>query len=424
MARALKTSEKRGVLISSGSLKQAFLDDHTYPFKVNPHFKAWLPVVDVPDSFLLIIPGSKPALFYNQPLDYWHKPPADPEGFWTQHWDIQTIRSTQEMHNLIGDTHDLTFIGEETQVATRVGIGSVNDKRILDALHFDRAYKTPYELGCLQRANDRAARGHLAARRAFSEGRSEFEIQQAFLAAIRGREKDAPYSGIIALNEHCAILHYQHYETRPPAEIRSMLIDAGATSNGYAADVTRTYAFRQGVFADLINALDIQQQAIIEDIQPGMNYIDLHRRMHLRLAEVLREFGLVDMSPSSMVESNLTSTFLPHGLGHLLGLQTHDVAGFVQNREGVILPAPDQFPALRLTRPIEESQVFTIEPGLYFIPMLLDELRSQSTASDVNWPKVDTLLPFGGIRIEDNIAIQNAAPINLTRQAFAKQDDE
>ncbi|MEX2327304.1 MAG: M24 family metallopeptidase, partial [Pseudomonadales bacterium] len=205
--------------------------------------------------------------------------------------------------------------------------------------------------------------------------------------------------------------------------IRSMLIDAGVTSNGYAADVTRTYAFRQGVFADLINALDIQQQAIIEDIQPGMNYIDLHRRMHLRLAEVLREFGLVDMSPSSMVESNLTSTFLPHGLGHLLGLQTHDVAGFVQNREGDILPAPDQFPALRLTRPIEEGQVFTIEPGLYFIPMLLDELRSQPMASDVNWPKVDILLPFGGIRIEDNIAIQNDAPINLTRQAFAKQDN-
>lgn len=422
--KALAAVDKRGLLVPSGTPHMAFLDDHPYPFVVNPHFKAWVPLTNVPDSYLLLRQGETPVLFYNQPEDYWHKPPADPTGAWTEHWDIHTVRSPGDVHNLLGDPAELAFIGEETALASDWGIDTVNDERLLSALHYGRAYKTPYELAALQLANLSASRGHLAAKAAFDRGESEFAIQHAYLGAIAAREQQMPYSNIVALNENCAVLHYQHYELNAPDEVRSMLIDAGANVHGYAADVTRTWARPGSEFADLVARMDTEQQAIIEQIVPGMNYADLHRQMHLRVAHVLKDFDLVDMAPASMVETNLTFTFLPHGLGHLLGLQTHDVGGFQQDASGTTAPPPDEYPALRLTRSIEEAQVFTIEPGLYFIPMLLRELKASAHAGQVNWTKIEALAPFGGIRIEDNIAIIDGKPVNMTREAFAAVDHD
>ena len=420
---ALECNNLEGLLIPSGTEKYTFLDDHTYPFVVNPHFKAWLPVTDVPDSFLLLRPGEKPTLFFNQPRDYWHKPPADPSGYWTGYWDIHTVTSLKDVHNLVGDVHRLAFIGEETELAGDWGISHVNPQSLIDRLHFDRAYKTQYEIAAMQLANLHGARGHRAAEAAFRRGESEFGIQHAYLEAIQSREKQTPYTGIVALNENCAVLHYQHYELEPPARRYSMLIDAGASMHGYASDITRTYAADPGPFADLVDRMDQEQLGIIGDIEPGMNYRELHEKMHLRVAHVLHDFEIANMSPESMVETNLTFTFLPHGLGHLLGLQTHDVGGYQQNREGENQAPPDQYPALRLTRPIEDNQVFTIEPGLYFIPMLLDELKVSRHGSEINWDKVTSFLPCGGIRIEDNVLIAQGRPVNLTRDAFAAVDD-
>ncbi|MCZ6502805.1 MAG: Xaa-Pro dipeptidase [Gammaproteobacteria bacterium] len=416
--KALESCQSSGVLIPSGSLKYAFLDDHSYPFKVNPHFKTWLPVEDNDESFILMRPGEKPLLLFNQPEDYWHQPASDPDDFWVEEWEIQSIRSLIDASNRIGDPRSLVFVGEETDLAREWGIGQINPQTFLSEVHYGRANKTDYELACLQIANNIAVQGHRAAEEAFRLGCSEFEIQHRYLAAIAHREKESPYSAIVGLNEHCAILHYQHYDRQAPTTTYSLLIDAGANKNGYAADITRTYATGNGLFRDLINAMNKQQLAIIDEIQPGLNYADLHEKMHLRLAGVLRDFQIVDMEEADMVESNLTFTFLPHGLGHLLGLQTHDVAGLQQSPRGDEKAAPEKYPALRLTRTIENRQVFTIEPGLYFIPMLLNKLRQSAHASQVNWQLIEELVPCGGIRIEDNIAMLEGRPINLTRNAF------
>jgi len=125
--------------------------------------------------------------------------------------------------------------------------------------------------------------------------------------------------------------------------------------------------------------------------------------MHLRIAQLLKQFGFVDMTAEEAVESGVTSTFYPHGLGHFLGLQVHDVAGFMQDEKGTHLSAPEAHAYLRCTRKIEAGQVFTIEPGLYFIPSLLAKLRKTDSAKRVNWDKVESFLPYGGIRIEDNL---------------------
>jgi Xaa-Pro dipeptidase len=137
------------------------------------------------------------------------------------------------------------------------------------------------------------------------------------------------------------------------------------------------------------------------------------------LADVLVEQGLVRCSADAAFDRRITDVFFPHGLGHLIGLQTHDVAGHMVSPEGGSRPPPERYPALRLTRTIEAGHVFTVEPGLYFIPMLLRQLRRSTHAADVDWARVERLLPCGGIRIEDNVHVTRDGVENLTRDAFA-----
>lgn len=115
------------------------------------------------------------------------------------------------------------------------------------------------------------------------------------------------------------------------------------------------------------------------------------------------------------MEKGLTAPFLPHGLGHPLGLQVHDVAGFMQDDHGSHLAAPAQHPYLRCTRILEPGMVVTIEPGIYFIDSLLAPWREGEFSRHFDWQRIDALKPFGGIRIEDNIVIHEKRVENMTR---------
>jgi Xaa-Pro dipeptidase len=151
-----------------------------------------------------------------------------------------------------------------------------------------------------------------------------------------------------------------------------------------------------------------------------VNYPDLHMLAHRKVAELLREFGFVrSLDADGIVERRISSTFLPHGVGHFIGLQVHDVAGFAADALGTTIPKPEGHPYLRLTRVIEERQVFTIEPGFYFIPSLLAELKASGNAKYIDWEKVETFRKFGGIRIEDDVVVTAKGHENLTRKAFA-----
>ena len=423
-AQAIEETSLRGVLIDAGKPRTTFLDDQSYPFKVNPHFKAWLPLLDNEQSMLLVTPGERPKLFYYQADDYWYKPAADAQGFWTEPFDIHPIGSPQDAHNLLGPTAGLAFIGENSDLAEEWQIEEINPDSLLNPLHFERINKTAYEKRCILEANRIGVQGHRAAQQAFSRAESEFEIQHAYLAATAQREQENPYAAIVAINANSAVLHYQHYETSrlPQQHLHSMLIDAGAQYNGYAADITRCHAFRPGLYRDLIQALDSEQLELIAAIECGLPFLDLHKQMQLRLATLLREFKLTDLQPEDMLAENLTFTFMPHGLGHYLGLQTHDVGGYLQDRRGTLQQPPEAHPTLRITRNIEDDQVFTIEPGIYFIPSLLNGLRESEHAGAFNWDRIESLLPCGGIRIEDNICIDAGNVHNLTRSCFQELD--
>jgi Xaa-Pro dipeptidase len=237
---------------------------------------------------------------------------------------------------------------------------------------------------------------------------------------VHETENELPYGNIIALNQHAATLHYMDFNRAPPAHADSFLIDAGASFHGYGSDITRTHAAAHaGEFQALIDAVDAAQRGFVDKVRNGQSYPDLHIHAHHVLAGILRDQDFIRLGPESAVESGLSSVFCPHGLGHLLGLQVHDVAGLQANESGGTVPRPVGHPHLRCTRTLEPRMVTTIEPGIYFIDMLLAELKNKPQAKDVNWTKVDAFRRYGGIRIEDDVVCTDGAPENLTRDAFA-----
>ena len=422
-ARALEILQRNqldALLIHSGELLGTFLDDYNYPFKVNPQFKAWVPITQVPNCWLWVDGVNAPKLWFYSPVDYWHSVEPLPDSFWTHDVQVLPLAKPDDIRKqLPADLSRVAYIGYCQARALALGISAdhLNPKAVIDYLHYHRAYKTGYEVACMREAQKLAVSGHRAAQEAFLSGMSEFDISMAYLTATGHRETEVPYGNIVALNEHAAILHYTTLQHQPPAEMRSFLIDAGAEYNGYAADLTRTYSAKSdNDFAALIKDLNNEQQGLIGTIKPGVRYTDYHVQMHQRIARILKTHNIVvDISEEAMVEQDLTGPFLPHGLGHPLGLQVHDVGGFQQDENGTHLAAPSQYPYLRCTRIIQPGMVLTIEPGIYFIESLLAPWREGKFSKHFNWDKIEALKPFGGIRIEDNIVIHDNRIENMTR---------
>jgi Xaa-Pro dipeptidase len=417
--QALQQAGANHAVIYSGNPRIAFLDDYQMPFKANPHFVSWAPLIRLPFSYIVYTPGETPVLIYFQPHDYWHVVPGAPDGYWTKHFDIRIVHTLEEVAaNLPADREKCILVGEIEDDALAFGIERVNPTTAINILHYARGVKTRYELAAMRLASQRGVQGHLAAEVAFRDGKSEFDIHRAYCKAVSHTEPELPYGNIVGLNEHGAVLHYTDFDREAPAESRSFLIDAGAQVHGYASDITRTYSNGDARFQALIDRMETMQRDIISQVQAGIDYRDLHLTTHTMLAAVLNDAELATGDPGTLLETGVTSAFFPHGLGHLLGIQVHDVGGFMENEGGTTIDPPSGHPFLRLTRVLEDDMVLTIEPGLYVIDMLLEKLKGTPAESHVNWETVDWLRPFGGIRIEDNIRVLANGQENLTQAAF------
>jgi Xaa-Pro dipeptidase len=429
---ALSAQSLDAVLIAAGAPRAYFLDDQHVPFRPNPHFRQWIPYGEAEHSLLLIRPGQQPQLYFFQPKDFWHLPPSVPaeiDGLIRVEIFDDRIALARRALSDLAQHNRAAVIGED---AEQLDLGSIaaNPAGLLDHVHWYRALKTPFERQCLAHATEIAVAGHLAAQQAFAAGGSEYDVHMAYLTASRQNEFELPYRSIVGLDSHAGTLHYQHYDRHRRSPTHTLLIDAGATYLGYASDITRTYAAADlagarpadeaaRTFSGLLRALDERQEQLTAFVKPGLYFPALQEQAHRDIAELLVRHELLHCSAEEAFDCNLTDAFFPHGLGHLLGLQTHDVGGHLGSPAGGTRPPDARFPNLRLTRPIEADMALTIEPGIYFIPMLLEPLRGDARAGSVNWRLIDALLPYGGIRIEDNVVATTDGAENLTRMAFA-----
>jgi Xaa-Pro dipeptidase len=421
--KALDATGFDRVVIGAGAQHMMFRDDMPYAFRAYAMFKWWVPVTDNPNCYVIHAKGAaRPTVLFWQPRDYWHLPAAAPTAYWAERCEVIAIADPAELaQHLPSDLSRTAFLGEAEPAADALGFGARNPDALVTHLEHWRGYKTEHELRCFELATERGVRAHRAAEAAFRAGASEFEIHVEYQRAAGQTERDLPYGNIIALNEMAAVLHYQHQRSQRPAATRSFLIDAGAQHAGYACDITRTYSAADDDFAALIEGMDAAQRRLCAAVKPGLPYPELQKQTHLEVGALLKEHGLVDLSPEAAFAERVTHAFFPHGVGHLLGLNVHDAGGFSRSERGGTLDKPQGEPNLRLTRPIEEHMVFTVEPGLYFIPLLLDELKAKPQAKSVDWTRVAAFLPFGGIRIEDDVVVTKTGHRNLTREEFGRQ---
>lgn len=416
---ALESTGFDAVLIGAGVPVLVHRDDQDYPYRPEPLFLQWAPLTAHPGSALYYRPGRQPVLLVLEPDDFWHQSAPIPRGPWQKALDIRVIQHRDRIRrHLPRGKHRLAVLGAPLQWGGSGLPGQLNPKALLTHLDYERAYKTPWEVACIQVATVRALAGHRAVHQAFEAGCSEYEMGLIFLAACGQTDAELPYPAIVATNRNGATLHYQHRDRQrlPTRERRSLLLDAGCTLGGYASDITRTHAARRGEFSRMIKDLDQAQQRLCGLVRPGVAFPELQLAAHQEIASLLARWELVRLAPDEMVARRVTDAFLPHGLGHLLGLQVHDVGGGLKTRRGGELPRPKRFPRLRLTRPLAEGMVVTIEPGVYFIDTLLGRLRKTRLARKVNWRKIADLRGYGGIRIEDNVLVTATGHRNLTRE--------
>ncbi len=279
-------------------------------------------------------------------------------------------------------------------------------ERLGQALAELRRAKDALELDRMTRAVDTAVAGHLAAQRHARHGLSERALQIEMEAEFfrQGGARTA-YGSIVGSGPNSAILHGTPGE-RVMHDGELVLIDAGAEIEGYASDVTRTFpvsADFSGIQRDIYDVVLASQEEAIAAAGPGVEYKSLHLQASATIARGLVDLGLLRGSAEDIVAADAHALFFPHGLGHMLGLSTHDCAGYLEGR----VPE-DRFGLayLRTDLPLAPGYVVTIEPGIYFVPALLtDPERRERYSEMVNWEMVDELLDFGGIRIEDDVLI-------------------
>ncbi len=296
--------------------------------------------------------------------------------------------------------------GVESWASLELATDEEESERLRAVVAELRRAKDPRELALMREAAAATHRGHMAgirkARAGMSERALQVEIEVEFFRA--GAERTA-YGSIVGGGPNAATLHSTPTD-REFGEGELILVDAGAEVGGYASDVTRTYPVSprfEGVQRDLYALVLAVQERAIAGARPGVEYKDLHLAASVEIAQGLVDLRLLRGDAEGLVERDAQALLFPHGLGHMLGLATHDAGGCLEGR------MPSERPTLRYLRadlPLQPGYVVTIEPGIYFIDALLEDpdLRERYR-DDVAWERVDGMLDFGGIRIEDDVLI-------------------
>ncbi|CAK9436740.1 uncharacterized protein LODBEIA_P12620 [Lodderomyces beijingensis] len=284
---------------------------------------------------------------------------------------------------------------------------SEKDKDFLFALDESRAFKDDYELELMKHAAKITDNCHLAVMSALPIETKETHIHAEFMYhALRQGSKNQSYDPICCSGETCSTLHWVKNDGEITPEKHSILIDAGAEWECYASDVTRCFPVNGDwtkEHLDIYNLVLKMQSEAYKLMKPGANWEDLHLRAHKVLIEGFLELGIFkkEYSVEEIFKAKGSARFFPHGLGHMLGMDTHDTAGYANYSD------PDPLLCyLRIRRKLEPNMVVTNEPGCYFSPFLLEEtLNNPETSKFIDRQVLDKYWYVGGVRIEDDVLI-------------------
>jgi len=440
--RALGARLDGPALLFSGVARPLNYPANIYPFRPDSHFLyltgAWL------ENAALLVNGDRDVLFM-APEDpeelIWHGP--------TPSWDdfkaatgVAEIRDIAELagavseqvatipavdpHTRFGQGRLLGRRWAEPGIAVELG---ERDAALADAMVGLRMIHDDAALAMLRGAAEATVAAHQAGMAATRPGLRESEVRAAMEAALLARDMSTAYGSIVTV--HGEILHSRGYDN-PITAGDLMLADVGASNRGWAGDVTRTWPVSgkfsptQRTIYDIVLAA---QLAAIDRVKVGARYRDIHLAAGLVIAQGLVDEGVLKGDPEGLVERGAHAMFFVHGLGHLLGLDVHDMedlgdrAGYPPGRERA-----SQFGLgfLRLDRDLEAGMVVTIEPGFYQVPALLDRGSALTQPFDADG-SLDraALAKFAdvrGIRIEDDVLVTGSGREVLTEAVVKRAD--
>jgi Xaa-Pro dipeptidase len=284
-----------------------------------------------------------------------------------------------------------------------------------------RVLKSADELRLLRWVNEVSSAAHVEVMRQCRPGMMEYQLEARFLHEVyaRGGCRFTAYTCICGSGPHSAVLHYGHQgapNDGPLGDGDLFLNDSGAQYHGYASDITCTYPVngrytpeQKGVYEAVLAA----NRAVQSAMRPGVTWPDMHRLSTRVIAEHLRDMGLVRGSTDELMAHHIPGLFMPHGLGHLMGLDVHDVGGYPQ---GTARSDDPGLRGLRCGRELEAGMVITVEPGVYFIEAVLDPALADPVKSKLLVPDaVARFKEFGGVRIEDDVVVTPTGSENMTQ---------
>jgi Xaa-Pro aminopeptidase len=425
------------VLLWSGSAPSRNFPANHHVFRASSHF-LYFAGIPLQDAVIHLHQGQL-TLFIEDatPADaLWHGPSpkrsdiADRLGA-VAHYPLAELHQTTQGAATI-PVQNLATRQQQMQVLGR-SLGEANaleaqDLALAEALVELRLVQDDWAIATLQQAADTTVQAHLAGMAQTRQAKTEAEVRAAMEQVIMAAQMEPAYQSIVTT--HGEVLHSQTYHhSLNPGDL--LLVDVGAEHPlGWAADVTRTWpvsgqwsATQRAIYEVVLVAHD----ACIAAICPGVEYRDIHLIAAKAIAEGLVDLGILKGSVETLVERGAHALFFPHGIGHLLGLDVHDMedlgdlAGYAPSR---VRTSEYGMQYLRLNRPLQAGMLVTIEPGFYQVPGILENREYRAAFADcVNWERLASFKDVRGIRIEDDVLVTSSGHQVLT-SALPTQADE
>jgi Xaa-Pro dipeptidase len=441
--RAAGAPEGAVVLLQGGQQPQEYDTDRELHFYQESFFQ-YLFGVKEPGFLGAVEVGSGRATLFmpRLPESYavWMGHIQPPEHF-REHYAVDDVRYADEIAAVLGGVKPAALLllegvntdsGNSAQPASFDGIGSfpTDRKTLYPHIVECRVRKSAEEMKLLAWVNAVSSAAHVEVMRRCRPGFKEYQAEALFLHEVYAKAgcRFTAYTCICGCGPHSAVLHYGHQGAPNDGVMRDgdlFLNDSGAEYHGYSADITCTYPVN-GRFTpeqrDVYQAVLASNQAVQAAMKPGVPWPDMHRLSVRVIAEHLRDMGLVKGSVDELLAAHIPALFMPHGLGHLLGLDVHDVGGYPEGTSRIDEPG---IRSLRCGRKLEAGMFITVEPGIYFIDAVLDPaLADVKTRALLVPSRLERFRGFGGVRIEDNVAVTVSGAENFTRVPREVKDIE
>ncbi|KAH9906406.1 peptidase M24, structural domain-containing protein [Xylariomycetidae sp. FL2044] len=418
-----KIPDATGVLYLEGRADKLLEDsDEPVPFRQRRAFM-YLSGVDIADCSLIYDIATEQLTLFIPPVDpesvIWSGLPLTPEEALAQ-YDVDAVLPTTELNPTLAKLGSAAPKSTIFAIAERVSDAVTflefanKDFAILgEAVDECRVVKDEYEIALIRKANQISGAAHKAVLQSVKKAKNEFELQGVFVGeCMRRGAKEQAYPSIVASGRAAATLHYVHNDKDLSGK-DLLLLDAGAEWRTYASDITRTFPI-SGRFTEASRAiyeivLQMQQECIAM-LKEGVSWDDVHLHANRVAIDGLLSLGILKGDRKEILEARTSAAFLPHGLGHFLGMDTHDTGGHPNYSD------PDaMFRYLRVRTSLPAGSVITVEPGVYFCefiirPYLQDPKHSKFIDENV----LNNYWDVGGVRIEDNLLITKDGSVNLT----------